>query len=613
MKPEAEPLFEAVCRGPEGKPAGRPADVIACVAGRRFAMLAPGGPEREKACVESIAPEQWRDSLPVLLGAGMGHALHLILERSQGPVAVVEKEQPLQRLTGVLSGLPERLRQRVLLVDAASLQDALRELTHWQMQHGGKRLLPVALPFYLRLDRAYYGGLRDKLAASARYDFWGRVVQPRFRSARPRVLLLTSKYFLMGELEGACRKLGLEHRLVTLASDNLAHTDFVQQLLEVVLEFKPDCCVTLNHMGVDVEGVLMDLLARLELPLASWFVDNPHLIIHLYARCVSPWAALFTWDADNIESLRRAGFEHVFYLPLGTDPQRFAPRAAASVPATWKADVSFVGNSMLYKVGGRLKNGRFPRGLLLPFRTVSQAFMESEQRSVSDFLRESFPDVHARYAALPDNEARLAYETAITWQATRLYRNGCVRKLLPFRPLLVGDSGWKIEFRHEARQPRYLDALSYYTQLPLFYGHSSINFNCTSKQMKGAVNQRVFDVPAAGGFVLTDWRPQMEQLFAPDEMACYHDPEEIPDLTRHYLAHPQERRRLSEAARKRVLACHTWEHRLQEMLEHMRRVYGTPGARGLSSGKTASRTRGAAALAAAAPDAARRPGGKAPA
>ena len=70
--------------------------------------------------------------------------------------------------------------------------------------------------------------------------------------------------------------------------------------------------------------------------------------------------------------------------------------------------------------------------------------------------------------------------------------------------------------------------------------------------------------------------PQMEQLFEPDEMACYHDPEEIPDLARHYLAHPAERRKLAAAARNRVLACHTWEHRLQVLLEHMRRIYGTP-------------------------------------
>lgn len=566
---------------PDGEniaPDAAPVDLEAVSSARSFAMLSPGGPERETAVVQALPDEQLRDALPVLLGCGMGHALKLLLERCAGPVAVVEKEVEIQKLSGVIAALPPQDRQRVQLVSASDVDEALRQLTHWQAQHNDMRLLPLTLPFYLRLDRAYYGRLQKELAASAQFDFWNRATGPRFVDALPRVLLLTSKYFLMGEVEGACRRLGLEYKLVHIKNDTLACTDFVQQLLEAVVSFRPDCCITLNHMGVDVEGVLMDLLARLQLPLASWFVDNPHLIIHLYSRCVSPWTTLFTWDADNIESLRASGFEHVFYLPLGTDPDRFHPDKGADAPAAWQADISFVGNSMVYKVGGRLKHGRFPRALLIPFNEVSQAFMESEQRSVADFLREAFPQVFALYEALPDNEARLAYETAVTWQATRLYRNGCVRRLLPLKPLIVGDDGWKAEFRHEPVQPRYLDALSYYTDLPRFYCRSLVNFNCTSKQMKGAVNQRIFDVPAAGSFVLTDWRPQMEQLFEPHEMICYRDPDEAPHLARHYLANPTERQAVALRARKRVLACHTWAHRLQTLLQHMRQVYGTPAA-----------------------------------
>ncbi|MDR2820579.1 MAG: DUF3880 domain-containing protein [Desulfovibrio sp.] len=551
-------------------------DVLARIDNRRFSMLAPGGPERETAVIAALAPDQLQNSLPVLLGAGLGHALRELLKKSDGPVAVVDKEQKLRQLTGIPEKLPDSQCSRILLVDEKDPQQALNALTHWQARNGGKRLLPLPLPFYLRLDRAYYGNLRDELAASMRFDFWSRAAQPRFREAKPRLLLLTSKYFLMGELQNACRKLDLEHRLIVLKDDTLAQSEFVQQLLEAVVSFKPDCLITLNHMGVDVEGVLMDLLARLQLPLASWFVDNPHLIVHLYSRCVSPWTTLFTWDEDNIESLRQSGFEHVFYLPLGTDPDRFTPKHNRKTPFSWKADLSFVGNSMLYKVGGRLKTGRFPRALLLPFNKISQAFMESDNRAVADFLREDFPEVFAGYNALPDNETRLAYETAVTWQATRLYRNGCVRKLLPLKPLIVGDSGWHSEFRKEKGQYRFLDALSYYDELPAFYGQSAVNFNCTSKQMKGAVNQRVFDVPAAGAFVLTDWRAQMDQLFEPSEMACYHDPEQAPDLARYYLANPRERHKIIKAARQRVLSCHTWQHRLERLLAHMRQVYGTP-------------------------------------
>ncbi len=97
-----------------------------------------------------------------------------------------------------------------------------------------------------------------------------------------------------------------------------------------------------------------------------------------------------------------------------------------------------------------------------------------------------------------------------------------------------------------------MDTLNYYDELPKFYGHSKINFNCTSKQMKGAVNQRIFDVPATGAFVLTDWREQMDD---------------------------RERRNMAQKARKRVLACHTWSQRLKQLLECMKKIYETPSVR----------------------------------
>lgn len=555
---------------------GQPSDVVAECDGRRFAMLGRGGRAREEGAVAAIPADQLSSALPVLLGAGMGFALKKLLAVQRGPVAVVEKERDLQKVTQSLSALSYDERERVFFVSESDTDAALSALTRWQTQNGGKRFLPVVLPFYLRLDSAYYSALRESLEASRRFDFWSRAVCPRFTGNSPRVLLLTSKYFLIGELEGACKSLGIPHRLVTIRDDAVAQEEFVERLLREVLDFKPDCCITLNHMGVDVEGVLMDLLARLELPLASWFVDNPHLIIHLYTRCVSPWTAIFTWDEDNVETLRASGFRHVSYLPLGTDPERFRPENVRNAKAAWRSPLSFVGNSMVYKVGGRMKNGRFPRALLLPFGKIARAFSQSEDRSVAAFLKRKFHSAYENYSALPDNEAKLAYETAVTWQATRLYRTGCVRRLLPFHPLIVGDRGWHVEFRHEKEQPRYLDAINYYSELPAFYTCSDINFNCTSKQMKGAVNQRIFDAPAAGAFVLTDWRPQMDALFTPDEMACYRSEDEIPELVNRYLKNPAERRKIAEAGRKRVLACHSWRHRLQVMLDRMREIYGTP-------------------------------------
>ena len=78
--------------------------------------------------------------------------------------------------------------------------------------------------------------------------------------------------------------------------------------------------------------------------------------------------------------------------------------------------------------------------------------------------------------------------------------------------------------------------LNYYKELPFFYNACTVNFNATSIQMGKAVNQRVFDVPACGAFLLTDHQESVEGLFeVGKEVVTYKDRGEIADLARFYL------------------------------------------------------------------------------
>jgi spore maturation protein CgeB len=321
--------------------------------------------------------------------------------------------------------------------------------------------------------------------------------------------------------------------------------------------------------------VLTDLLGKLRLPLASWFVDNPHLVLSLYEGLVSPWIALFTWDADNLESLRVLGFEHVFYLPLGTDARRFVPGASPlpSLPAAWSGAISFVGNSMAGKVDVRRNRLRLPAPLMEDYRATAAGFADSDHRSVRDFLEASRPDLLPFLDGLAHIEDRLGYETMLTWEATLQYRLRCVQAILPLSPLIVGDKGWQ-DLLGPPRTWLYHAEVSYYDDLPRLYPASAVNFNCTSKQMKGAVNQRVFDVPAARSFLLTDYREQVENLFEPSrEICCFHSPDEALALAERFLAAPAEREAIAAAAHRRVLAEHTYEHRLTALAARMHSLY----------------------------------------
>lgn len=398
---------------------------------------------------------------------------------------------------------------------------------------------------------------------------WGK-----FQNKKPRVLLLTSQYFLMGEVVAAFERLEIPHVFLDLNTNEMAIQDFVNSVLGAVTNFLPDFVLTVNHLGVDREGVLLQILEQMDIPLASWFVDNPFLILPVYPTRHADSTVIFSWDADNLEPLQEFGYEHVKYLPLAADPHRFESLGATG-KKEWESDVSFVGNSMLTKVAKRLEAANPGPMLRSKYKEIAAAFGPSEAKSAAKFLMYNFPDYTDDFHALSTPQRKLAFETLLTWQSTLDYRLTCVKQLMDFGPLIVGDEGWKQLLAEYPGQWRYHKEVNYYKDLPSLYPLSKVNFNCTSLQMKGAVNQRVFDVPAAGAFLLTDDRRQMEDMFEPGkEIVVYKDPEEIPGLVEKYLKDENARKRIIKAAQKRILAEHTYDHRITSIIDKMRLIFG---------------------------------------
>jgi spore maturation protein CgeB len=67
----------------------------------------------------------------------------------------------------------------------------------------------------------------------------------------------------------------------------------------------------------------------------------------------------------------------------------------------------------------------------------------------------------------------------------------------------------------------------------------------------------------------------MEDLFEPgSEIIFSTPPADLPSLVERYLNAPGDRQRVSAAARKRVLAEHTYDHRMRSLMETMRRTFG---------------------------------------
>tara|TARA_B110000977_G_C11088798_1_gene495897 strand:- start:1769 stop:2779 length:1011 start_codon:yes stop_codon:yes gene_type:complete len=85
---------------------------------------------------------------------------------------------------------------------------------------------------------------------------------------------------------------------------------------------------------------------------------------------------------------------------------------------------------------------------------------------------------------------------------------------------------------------------------------------------KSQVKARVFEVPAQGGFVLTEYVPCIEDYFdLGTEIVCYKDVDEAAILINYYLSNDYERERIKLAGVKKARKKHTYIHRIKHFME----------------------------------------------
>lgn len=106
----------------------------------------------------------------------------------------------------------------------------------------------------------------------------------------------------------------------------------------------------------------------------------------------------------------------------------------------------------------------------------------------------------------------------------------------------------------------------------LVYAGSKINLNIALKGIEGGTPQRIMDIMGAGGFVLTSYCEETAELFEEDkEIVMFRTPEELLEKVDYYLAHDRERRRIAERGFKKVMERYTYENKMQEITEWLKR------------------------------------------
>ena len=181
------------------------------------------------------------------------------------------------------------------------------------------------------------------------------------------------------------------------------------------------------------------------------------------------------------------------------------------------------------------------------------------------------PEVHRPVELSPEERANYACDISFAGAGYR-NRNQLFRGLTDYNFKIWGVEWGARELQRLVRKPDQRFTPENFAKI---VAGSAINLNLHSSATHDgvdprcdAINPRVFEIAACGGFQLCDPCVGLDTLFNFEtELPVYRTLAELRGRIDYYLAHEDERHAIAHAARQRVLREHTYEHRAQKMLD----------------------------------------------
>ncbi|MBN1515720.1 glycosyltransferase [Candidatus Sumerlaeota bacterium] len=342
-----------------------------------------------------------------------------------------------------------------------------------------------------------------------------------------------------------------------------------ESIIAEMIRLKHDAVILINSKGIDDGELWLAVAETFRIPVFNWFTDHPRFCPWRPVEIQSDALHVVLWDAGYTEELIALGYRHVHPLPLAAD-SRIAD-SLADEPLDPPCDVAFVGSLSDHRIRAlreelmaRLEKAKHPDAdeanrLIEKGRQWTR---EHRGRSIFQYADSIDPE------SLPEDEfdkreAVRLIAAIIDFENMRDDRLELASALRDKGLQVWGDAAWKDQIPSE----QFRGFVSY-QDVGRIYHDARIIVNLSRGQLLTAVNQRVYDAPMCGGFLITDRRPGLADILEPGvDMAVYDDVRELPGLIDEYLANESLRREMSARAKRRIMDAHLYEHRVQTLFQ----------------------------------------------
>ena len=108
----------------------------------------------------------------------------------------------------------------------------------------------------------------------------------------------------------------------------------------------------------------------------------------------------------------------------------------------------------------------------------------------------------------------------------------------------------------------------YFDEMPKVFKSSKINLNVSLKCIESGIPLRALDIMGSGGFLLTNYQPEIAEYFVDgEEVVMYTSLEDAVAKCEYYLEHEDERKEIGKRGYEKVRQQFGYEDRIRKMLE----------------------------------------------
>ena len=383
-----------------------------------------------------------------------------------------------------------------------------------------------------------------------------------------RCLLISCKDLALKDLIWGIEESGHHSESFDISCNTLAMDEKeCKRIISYIRSNPADVVFTMNF-----SPTVSKACKSLGIPYASWIYDCP--LQSLYNdQTYNETNHFFIFDKYQLKVCKERGLKNVNYLPLASNISRMGQLTISEQDELqYCCDISFVG--MQY-VDGRYSYYRnnLPKNHQEELDNIAYNLLgiwDGKDRIHNVMSNELIEAMVSLSSEDPGDKLnlpnRLYFEEVILARAVAYTeRRLMMEKITDLAPWWYGSNA---EPKDQIEGIIYKPWLTYLEALPKAYNLSKINLSSSLHSIYSGIPLRVFDIMGAGGFILSNYQPEIEELFdIGREIVVYHNFDEMRELAMFFLSHESARMGILIAGYEKVCTEYTYPKAVQKMLE----------------------------------------------